>query len=82
MKNENPVLSRKQVDFVMSLYTQGKFEEAVVQIKALNETYPNVPLLFNLIGACYRELGQLEGSIQMFKSAVKINQTMPKPSLI
>ena len=72
MKNENPVLSRKQVDFVMSLYTQGKFEEAVVQIKALNETYPNVPLLFNLIGACYRELGQLEGSIQMFKSAVKI----------
>jgi tetratricopeptide (TPR) repeat protein len=72
MKNENPVLSRKQIDFVMSLYTQGKFEEAVVQIKALNETYPNVPLLFNLIGACYRELGQLEGSIQMFKSAVKI----------
>ena len=72
MKNENPVLSRKQIDHVMSLYTQGEFEEAIGQIKALNESYPNVPLLFNLIGACYRELGHLEGSIQMFKTAVQI----------
>ena len=72
MKNENPVLSRKQIDHVMSLYTQGKFEEAIGQIKALNESYPNVPLLFNLIGACYREVGHLDGSIQMFKAAIQI----------
>ena len=72
MKNEKPVLSRKQIDHVMSLYTQGKFEEAIGQIKALNQSYPNVPLLFNLIGACYREVGHLEGSIQMFKTAVQI----------
>ena len=72
MKNEKPVLSRKQIDHVMSLYTQGKFEEAIGQIKVLNESYPNVPLLFNLIGACYREVGHLDGSIQMFKAAIQI----------
>ena len=72
MKNENPVLSRKQIDYVMSLYTQGKFEEAIGQIKALNQSYPNVPLLFNLIGACYKELGHLEGSAKMFENAINI----------
>ena len=72
MKNKNPILSREQINKVMSLYSQGKFEEAIVQIKVLNEIYPNVPLLFNLIGACYRQLGQLDGSIKMFKIAVEL----------
>ena len=57
----------------MALYSNGQYEEAIVQIKSLNELFPNVPLLFNLIGACYKELGQLEGSVQMFKNAININ---------
>ena len=31
-------------------------------------------MLFNLIGACYKELGQLEGSVQMFKNAINIKE--------
>ena len=46
--------------------------DSVEKIKELNATYPNVPLLFNLIGACYKELGQLEGASKMFESAVNI----------
>ena len=53
-------LSKEQIDSVIVLYSNGQYQDAIDQIKTLNEAYPNVPLLFNLIGACYKELGQLQ----------------------
>jgi len=73
MKNNQPSLPREKVQSVISLYSNGQFHEAVDKIKALNESYPKEPLLFNLIGACYKELGQLEGAAKMFEVAVSIN---------
>jgi len=74
MKNSNEplALSKDQIDSVVTLYSNGQYQEAIDKIKTLNENYPNVPLLFNLIGACYKALGQLEGSAQMYKVAVRI----------
>ncbi len=72
MKNKQPPLSKEQLDSVYTLYSNGQFQEAIDKIKALNEKHPNVPLLFNLIGACYKELGQLEGAAKMFEVAVSI----------
>ncbi len=72
MKNNQPLLPREKVQYVISLYSNGQFHEAVDKIKALNESYPKEPLLFNLIGACYKELGQLEGAAKMFEVAVSI----------
>jgi len=72
MKNKQTPLSRDQLDSVYALYSNGQFQEAIDKIKALNEKYPNVPLLFNLIGACYKELGQLDGAAKMFEAAVSI----------
>lgn len=65
-------LSQEQISKVMKLYSGGKYEEAITEIKLLNDLYPNVPLLFNLVGACYRQIGNLEGAAKMFNSAVKI----------
>ena len=72
MKNQNSSLSKNQLNKVTKLYSAGQYEEAIVEIKSLNKHFPNVPLLFNLIGACYKELGHLEGSAQMFKNATNI----------
>lgn len=72
MKNNQKILSREQIDSVISLYTKGHFQEAIVRIKSLNNDFPNVPLLFNLIGACYRQIGQLEGAVKMFETAINI----------
>ena len=76
MKNENentqPNLSKEQVESVYALYTNGKIQDAIDKIKALNEKYPNEPLLFNLIGACYKELNQLEGAAKMFEIALSL----------
>ena len=71
-KIEN-VLSRPQVDSVIALYSDGKYEEDIDSIKELNDQYPNEPILFNIIGACYKSLGQLEAALKMFEVAVTIN---------
>ena len=70
--NQQPRLSKEEIDSVIALYSNGQYQEAINQIKVLNEAYPNVPLLFNLVGACYKALGQLEGSVKMFETAVNI----------
>ena len=65
-------LSRDQVESVMALYSNGHLQEAIDEIKSLNDQYPNVPLLFNLMGACYQALNDFEAASQMFKTATKI----------
>ena len=70
--NQQSELSKEQIDSVIELYSAGQYQEAVNQIKILNQSYPNTPFLFNLIGACYKSLSQLEGSVQMFKTAVNL----------
>ncbi len=58
--NDQRTLSKQQIDSVIALYSSGHFNEAIDAIKLLNEEYPNVPLLFNILGACYKSLDQLE----------------------
>ena len=70
--NNQPTLTQEQINSVMALYSSGKLSEAIAEIKALNELYPNVPLLFNILGACYQAQGLLGDSIKMFETAVKI----------
>ncbi|MDC1046999.1 sulfotransferase [Candidatus Pseudothioglobus singularis] len=73
MKNKQNKLARKKIEYVYGLYSSGQFQLAVDNIKTLNKKYPNEPLLFNLIGACYKELGQLPGAAKMFGVAVSLN---------
>ena len=72
MSNKRPIISRGQLEAVILLYNNGQIEEAINAIKDLNESYPNVPILFNLLGACYQSLGQLGGALQMFQTATKL----------
>jgi len=65
-------LSSKEIEGVMSLYSNGRLQEAIDAIKVLNNQHPNVPLLFNLLGACYKELGDFAAAEQMFETATKI----------
>ena len=65
-------LPQEKINAIIVLYNNGQFQNAIDTIKELNNEYPNVPLLFNIIGACYKSLGQYDGSVQMFKTAIKI----------
>ena len=70
--NSSNQLSKEQIESVMLLYSSGEIHEAISRIKSLNESYPNVPLLFNILGACYKSIGEIDGAIQMFDTATKI----------
>ena len=67
-----PQLSQEQLSSIISLYNNAQFKEAVDAIKELNKTYPNVPILFNILGACYKSLGEIDLALKMFESATKI----------
>ena len=70
--NHQSTLSQKQINSVINLYSNGHYQGAIDQIKILNKSYPNVPFLFNLIGACYKGLGQIEESAKMFQVAIDL----------
>jgi len=65
-------LSKEQVDSVIALYSSGKINETIIAIKALNESYPNVPLLFNILGACYKKLKLIDAAAKMFLTAITL----------
>jgi Tfp pilus assembly protein PilF len=73
IKNKQSSLPKKELESVFALYSSGKFLKAVDSIKELNNKYPNQPLLFNLIGACYKELEELAGAARMFEIAVTLS---------
>jgi protein O-GlcNAc transferase len=70
---ENQIqLPEDKINSILNLYSNGKITEAIKAIKLLNDDYPNVPFLFNLLGACYESQGHSDASIQMFRTAVTI----------
>jgi len=65
--------SQAQLNEAMQSYSSGKFQEALYATQFLIKNFPNDPLLFNLIGACYSELGQIEFAINSFEKAIALN---------
>ena len=70
--NNQLELSQEQVNSVIALYSNGKFQDAIDKIKSLSKDFPNVPLLFNILGVCYKSLGQLADAAKMFETAIAI----------
>ena len=66
--------TKEQLDNVINLYSSGKLKEAITSVQALIENYPNEPLLFNICGACFSEMGLIEKAIPEFNVAINLNQ--------
>ncbi len=50
--------SKQQIDGLIKLYKQGKLREALIQGTALVSQFPSNPMLPNMLGAIYSELGR------------------------
>jgi tetratricopeptide (TPR) repeat protein len=61
-----------QIDAVISLYSRGQIHEALSASQMLIKDYPNVPLLYNISGACYKALGQLEEAVKSYEQSLAI----------
>ena len=70
--NNQLELSQEQINSVIALYSSGNIQDAIDKIKSLNNDFPNVPLLFNILGVCYKSLGQLAAAAKMLETAITI----------
>jgi tetratricopeptide (TPR) repeat protein len=64
--------SKVKLDEIMSFYSNGEIKKTLESANNLIKDYPSEPLLFNIIGACYSEIGEIEHAIKNFKSAIKL----------
>ena len=55
--------NKEQMDGVIALYTQGKFEEALVQGNILAGQFPNSHMVPNILGAIYSRLEKHEEAV-------------------
>ena len=65
--------TQKQIDEVMQLYSSGQIQETLFAIQHLINDFPNEPLLFNISGACYSEIGPIESAINSFEKAIALD---------
>ena len=72
MKSQNRGLTNDEINKLLGLYSSGKIDEAIYEIKKLNKDFPNVPFLFNLLGVCYKSIGRTKDSVKAFEAAVLI----------
>jgi len=61
-----------QLDSLIALYTQGQIQAALETSETLIKDYPNEPLLYNIRGACYKALGQLDAAVKSYNKALAI----------
>ena len=70
--NNQLKLSNSEVQSVFSLYSNGQIQEALDSVETLIKDYPDEPLLFNISGACYKEIDKLEMACKSFEKAVDL----------
>ena len=59
-------------DHGRNLVEQGRFGEAAVEFRQLQESFPDSPLLFNLLGFCNLQQGFRDQAIQDFRKAIAL----------
>ena len=66
--------TKDELNDVINLYSSNKIKEASIAVQALIEEYPKEPLLYNICGACFSEMGLIEKAILAFNSAIELNE--------
>ena len=62
--------SQMQLQSLVNLYGQGRFQQALDQANALLQQFPNSSALYNITGAVCIGLAQLDASIVAYKKAI------------
>ena len=65
-------LAQTQINSVIELYSDGQIQEALDAVETLIKDYPDEALLYNISGACYAGLGQLDTAVKSYEQALTI----------
>jgi len=63
---------KDQIKPIIELFSNGQIQEAFDGIETLIKKYPNQPILFNICGVFYKQIGQLDEAIKRFEKALTI----------
>ena len=63
---------KAEIQSVFALYSSGQIQEALDSVETLTKDFPKEPLLYNIRGACYKEIDQLEKAFKSFEKAVDL----------
>jgi len=72
MQSHSILPLQDQLKPIVDLYSKGKIQGALDSIEALIKNYPNEPLIFNIKGACFAGLGQLDNAVKCYEKAISI----------
>ena len=64
---------KSQLDLIISLFSNGKVQEALDQIDPLIKDNPNDAVLFNIRGACYAHIGEPIMAIKQYEKAIEMD---------
>ena len=71
-------LPQEQIDHILNLFKSDLIQQALDFIDTLSKDYPDESLLFNIRGACYAGLGQLDSAVQNYEKALSIKPDYAK----
>ena len=71
-------LPQEQIDHILNLFKSDQTQQALDFIDTLSKDYPDESLLFNIRGACYAGLGQLDIAVQSYEKALSIKPDYAK----
>ena len=63
---------KAEIQSVFTLYSNGQIQEALDTVETLTKDFPKEPLLYNISGACYKAIDQLDDAVKSFKKAVAL----------
>ena len=64
---------KNHFDWIISLYSNGKVQEALDQLHPLIKDNPYEAVLFNIRGACYAQIGEPIMAIKQYEKAIEID---------
>ncbi|MDC3205668.1 tetratricopeptide repeat protein, partial [Paracoccaceae bacterium] len=65
-------LPKEQLQNLITLYNQGQYKESLNKGFQLLEQFPNLIILYNIIGAANKGLGKLEEAIEAYNKAISL----------
>ena len=67
-----------QISSAIELFSKGEINQALDAVQGLLKDYPCEPVLFNIRGACFADLGQLDVAVTNYKEAISIQPDYAK----
>ena len=71
-------MPRKEIESILTLFSKEEFQKALENLEELIIKEPNDSLLFNIRGACYAGLTQVDLAKENYKKAITLNPEYAK----